>query len=110
MEKKTTEVYSLGNMDAESLERCYRISFPLKTLRENPLLLFLLLMSPGIPWLPAASLLVFLHLCDLLAVCLLASVSPTSCVSVCQLCAGLQNQMIHIMLTQPQLQPVAKFQ
>ena len=46
----------------------------------------------------------------LLAVCLLASVSPTSCVSVCQLCAGLQNQMIHIMLTQPQLQPVAKFQ
>ena len=58
-------------MDAESLERCYRISFPLKTLRENPLLLFLLLMSPGIPWLPAASLLVFLHLCDLLAMCLL---------------------------------------
>ena len=41
--------------------------------------------------------------------CLLASVSPTSCVSVCQWCAGLQNHVVHIMLTQPQLQPVASF-
>lgn len=57
-------------MDAESLKsRCYRISFPLKTLGENPLLLFLLLMSPGIPWLLAAPLLVFLHLCMTFFLC-----------------------------------------
>lgn len=57
-------------MDAESLKsRCYRISFLLKTLGENPLLLFLLLMSPGIPWLLAASFLVFLHLCMIFFLC-----------------------------------------